>query len=247
MTKPGRLVPRFGAGGRAASAGSGHGRAGPTSGVDPGAGHRTPCGWNRTAPTARALPRSEAGEAGGGVRRRRRAWNGCRRPVPSWPGRSGGAPRRLAEPSLTSALSVARAPCPQHGRNPLLRTERGTRFAPSVFPCSSVMHPVRARLGLIPRSQGRESTAKRGLLRSLGGSRRSDRQEHGSQATEVLRFVASAGRGTRPAKPDQDERPDRRRHRGLHGPVSNEVLSIQLVTMILTSPHLPAMLFATDS
>ena len=148
MAKPGRLVPRFGAGGRAApSAGSGHGWAGPTSGVDPGAGHRTPCGWNRTAPTVRALLRSEAGEANGGVRRRRWAWNGCRRPVPSWPGRAGGAPRRLAEPSLASALSADHAPCPQHGRSLLLRTERGTRFAPSLFLCSSVMHAVRARLG----------------------------------------------------------------------------------------------------
>ena len=60
-----------------------------------------------------------------------------------------------------------------------------------------MMHTVRARLGPVPRSQGRESIAKRGILRSLGGSRRGDRQEHGSYATEVLRFVVSAGHGRR--------------------------------------------------
>ena len=176
MAKPGRLVPHFGAGGRAASAGPGHGRTGPTSGVDPGAGHGTPCGWNRVAPTVRgvagALLRSEAGETGSVVWWPRWARSGCRRPVvPGWPGRSAGAPRRLAEPSLASALSAAHAPGPQHGQCPLLRTERGTRFAPLLFPCSSMIDAVRARLGPTPRSHGRESTAKRGILRSSGGSR----------------------------------------------------------------------------
>ena len=58
-----------------------------------------------------------------------------------------------------------------------------------------MMPTVRARLGPVPRSQSRESTAKRGILRPLGGSRRGARQEHGSQAAEVLRFVVFAERG----------------------------------------------------
>ena len=60
-----------------------------------------------------------------------------------------------------------------------------------------MMYAVRSRLGLILRPQGRESTAKRSILRSLGGSRRGDCQEHGGYATEVLRFVVSAGHGRR--------------------------------------------------
>ena len=58
-----------------------------------------------------------------------------------------------------------------------------------------MMHTVRARLGPAPRSQGRESTAKRGILRSLGGSWRGARQGRDSQAAEALRFVVFAERG----------------------------------------------------